>query len=81
MRGKDKSTELLPHKSIITQVEKKHNLIIAASVSAYSDSVSAYSDRDCFSIYIYIFFRFVFSENFLEIFILQIYNKKKKVGQ
>jgi hypothetical protein len=35
--------------------------IVAAGVSAYSDSVSAYSDRDCFSRYIY-FFRFVFSE-------------------
>ena len=36
--------------------------IVAAGVSAYSDSVSAHSDRDCFSRYIY-FFRFVFSEN------------------
>jgi hypothetical protein len=37
--------------------------IVATSVSAYSDSVSTYSDRDCFSIYIY-FFVLCFSENF-----------------
>jgi hypothetical protein len=41
--------------------------IVATSVSAYSDSVSTYSDRDCFSRYIYIFFRFVFFRKFLEI--------------
>jgi hypothetical protein len=77
MRDEGKSMELLPHKSIITQVEKTQfdYDIVAASVSAYSD-------RDCFSKYIY-FFRFVFSENkkkTFKNFILQIYNNKKKNG-
>ena len=68
-------------KPIINQVEKTQ-FDYAASVSAYSDSVLAYGDRDCFSRCIY-FFRFVFSENkkTFRNFILQIYNKKTEVGQ
>jgi len=50
-------------KPIINQVEKTQ-FDYAAGALAYSDSVSAYSNSDCFSIYIYIFFLFVFSENF-----------------
>jgi hypothetical protein len=58
--------------------------IVAAGVSAYSDSVSAYSDRDCFSRYIYIFFFVLCFQKIKKTFrnfILQIYNKKTEVGQ
>jgi hypothetical protein len=55
MRGEGKSMELLPHKSIITQVEKTQ-FDYAASVSAYSDIVSETVSADHL-------FRFVFSEN------------------
>ena len=74
MRDEGKSTELLPHKSIITQVEKTQfdYDIVAANVSAYSD-------KDCFSRY-----RFFFVLCFQKIkktfrnFILQNYNKEWK---
>ena len=46
-------------KPIINQV-KKIQFDYAAGVSAYSDSVSAYGDRDCFSRCIYFFLFCVF---------------------
>ena len=63
-------------KPIINQVEKIQ-FDYAAGVSAYSDSVSAYSDRHCFSSYIYIFFFLCFQKTFRN-FILQIYDKERK---
>jgi hypothetical protein len=55
MRDEGKSMELLPHKSIINQVEKTQ-FDYAASVSAYSDIVSETVSADHL-------FCFVFSEN------------------
>ena len=55
MRDEGKSAEFLPHKSIITQVEKTQ-FDYVASVSAYSDIVSEIVSADHL-------FCFVFSEN------------------